>query len=257
MADYFAVLRRIQKLHAMAQSAKQLGNIAEAAAFAGKVEAMLTEHKLSLSEIEMVAQEREDPIGEEDVLPDGGRHGRPKGGRQRWQQDLATVVARAHYCSILVYRGSNLIGLVGRTSDRAVASYMITSLTLLAAQQSLTELRCARNAAYASPNPLAARGYRAAWLRGFVLAITERYVAQQTEREQPQGLAPKGSTALVRLTQAHAVVDQYVQQHYKKSAAPIRGQRLRNADGFAAGLAAGHRANLSNPRGTLRRGGDA
>ena len=57
------MIDRIQKLLAHADSAKKLGNEEEAQAFAAKVNELLLKHKLSMSSVEVAAQDADDAMG--------------------------------------------------------------------------------------------------------------------------------------------------------------------------------------------------
>lgn len=47
------IIEKLRKLIAMEQSARSIGSLAEAEAFASKVQELLSKHKLEMSEIEL------------------------------------------------------------------------------------------------------------------------------------------------------------------------------------------------------------
>jgi hypothetical protein len=61
------LIDRLQKLIAHERSSRDIGNTAEAEAFAVKIQTMLTQHKLTMSDVEFEAQDATDPIGHDEV----------------------------------------------------------------------------------------------------------------------------------------------------------------------------------------------
>lgn len=90
------VIDKVQKLHAHAESAKKIGNEAEAQAFAAKVQELLTQYKLSMSDVEFARRDDEDPIDQAEV--NLTKHGfRTKQVRIEWQEMLAAVIGRSSF----------------------------------------------------------------------------------------------------------------------------------------------------------------
>lgn len=58
MSKTESVMELLAKLMRHEQSAREVGSLAEAEAFASKVQAMLTKHKLEMSEIKFEERER-------------------------------------------------------------------------------------------------------------------------------------------------------------------------------------------------------
>jgi hypothetical protein len=117
MADT-KIIDRIRKLMAMATSA----NEAEAAAFAGKAQALLAEHNLSLDDIK---GEEDDELGMDiSTLTDA----------YPWRRPLADAVARMYFCSYAygeTLKGRtkyDVHGFVGRKHNVEVAKLMFDYL---------------------------------------------------------------------------------------------------------------------------------
>lgn len=233
------LLERIKKLHNHAESAKQLGNEAEAAAFAAKVQELMAEHKLSFSHLTAVQQDAQDPLDREYVRPEGGPM---KMKAVAWQLDLAKVLATNFGCYMVRSTGSADIILVGRDSDRAVAAYMITMLTMFAIKTHNTELRRARREAYVEGDGLGARGFGAAFYSAFVATLRMRFAAQRKTVEEAKG---KGM-ALVLIDKAVEEADAHAHKTMKlrMTAAP-QGRADGNDMGRAAGARAGKAADIS------------
>jgi hypothetical protein len=232
------LLDKIRKLHAMAQSAAHVGNDAEAQAFAAKVQALLVEHKLSLSDLDMELVEKQDPMGTDYVRSNEGKRA-----QTAWIVNLAGIVARAHFSRILLAKGSDYIVFVGRESDRKIAAFVFETLRRFADQRSDKEARAFRRnlrkqvgATYG-----ANKDFRAAWLDGFNRRIAERYRDEERERERAAKVA---GTALIRLDQADTQVQAYVDQIAGKGYVNVRGRASANQAGREAGYRAGNEAAI-------------
>ncbi len=116
------IIELLQKLINHERSARSIGNIAEAEAFAVKIQTLLTEHKLSMSEVEYQEQEKFDPIGNEVVGAD--QVGMKDGRFEYWLGCLASAIAENFFCHALRFSASRKINFVGRNSDRAAAVEM-------------------------------------------------------------------------------------------------------------------------------------
>jgi len=239
------LLDKIRKLHAKAESLNNLGNKEEAALFASKVQELLTQHKLEMDVLEFEEMEQDEPIGDELIETSPTGH---KKARIAWREQLVNSVAQAHYCRILVYPGSSKVVLVGRPTDRAVATYMIQTLVGLA--------EVLADAAYvkhfyemkALGNVRKARGYRPAFLVGFVNTIRKRY---HDEAEALKTKAEGTGLSLVRLDQEREKVKQYADTLSSGKATHV-STKVYNKTGLQDGEAAGHKVRI---RGTGLHGG--
>jgi hypothetical protein len=241
VTDRDKLLDRVRKLLAKAASAKELGNEAEAATFAAGAQKMMAKYKLDMTEVEFTRMEQEEPI-ENEYVKGTKRH------REQWSELLASIVARAHYCRILVIPGSDTIVLVGRTTDRAVAAYVYTTLRDFAERQSDKDARAFRRGQRRQIGATIGnnRNFRAAWLAGFVERIAQRY---QAERDAMAREAKQAGTSLVRLDNAIVKVDEEIARRARagqvgSAAGRARGRSSANDAGRAAGRAAGDAANI-------------
>lgn len=236
VTDRDKLVDRVRKLLAMAKSAKEIGNEAEAASFAAGAQKMMAKYKLEMSEVEFTTMEREEPIENEYVRG-------TKKTREQWSELLASVVARAHYCRILVIPGSDTIVLVGRATDRAVAAYVFTTLRDFAERQSDKDARAFRRGQRRQIGATIGnnRNFRAAWLMGFVERIAQRYEAERAELKLQ---AAKAGTSLVRLDNAMVKVDEHMAAMRTRSAKAPRSRVSANDAGRAAGRAAGDAASI-------------
>src|SRR3990167_5446754 len=117
-----SILETLHKLKAKADSLLEVGNQEEAELFAAKVQELLLRHKLTMSDVETAAQDRDDTI-EKEIQPPATK------GAKWWALELAKVVSEAHFCMRFNNRSQpGAISFVGRKSDREVAIYMFIYL---------------------------------------------------------------------------------------------------------------------------------
>lgn len=117
------IIDKLQKLIAMEQSAREIGSLAEASAFAGKVQELLTKHKLTMDDVEIKARKEEEPIQWEPVTPAERRWKK----MDLWRQIIADSVAKSNTCAYIAISPDMLkkarvsvpmFFFVGRRSDR-------------------------------------------------------------------------------------------------------------------------------------------
>lgn len=247
------ILEKIAKLKAHAESAKNIGSEAEAEAFATMMQTLLIKHKLSLTDLEYANYEKDDPVGTHRIDYTKYPEFKVKHSRVAWAESLASIVAEAHFCKILVAPRSNKLWLVGREQDAQIAEYMIMTLTRnvekIADKAYVKYFYACRDQGRVED----ARGYRASFLKGFVSRLRVRY-QEELKREESTT-----STALIRLTGAMTVVNEFIKKNYTQSASAVRGREGYNGDGYRDGRAAADKVNLkpnavggSVPRGQLR-----
>lgn len=264
------VVARLQKLMAHAESAKQIGNLAEAEAFATKCDELLSKYNLGMDDLAFKRHQEDEPIERETFYPDEFEI-KHVGQRVAWQELLAVSVAQAHDCRLLVWPNSNRITFVGRATNRAATMYVYSILLKAAEEISDREYVKAYYQAKKDGDVTAARGFKASFLQSFVLRIRSRYYEERRKRED----SLKGqSTALVRINTERAAVEQWMADQKAsgktKSASRVNGRSAYNSDGIGAGRraadgmslhanglkpgAAGAKAALGKGQGLLRGG---
>ena len=224
-----SIVEKIRKMQIHAESAHKIGSEAEAQAFAIKIAALLEAHKLQMSDIEFDAQDEEEPVGKHKI--DYGAAGIPlTGNRTLWTEQLAGIVARAHFCRILVYRNSSRVTIVGRHSDSEVVTYMISLLYRTAIRLEAEAHKAFRRELRADGRSRAeAIGFRRAFLLGFVQRLGERYKEERSAREEAQS-----STALVRVNSSMKAVQKWM--YFNPGTPSTRlNSRVSNETGYSAG----------------------
>jgi hypothetical protein len=251
VTDRTKLLDRIRKIWMKAESLKTMGPAyeQEALTFAAEAQKMLAKYKLSLSDLEMEAMEREEPIGEEAI------EGERKTRVEDWVRALAYVVAGAHFCRAIMEKGSDRVWIVGRPTDRSVCMFIFTTLRRAADEMSDKAARTFRKQQRRAHGETTHenRGYRNAWLAGFVERIAERYREENRKMETEQKKSGGTSLVLVRKN-AEVAIERFVNANI-----PLVNTRSRRPrSGRGSGESAHHTgredgraaANTVNIRGT-------
>jgi len=233
------IVDKIRKLKAHADSAELIGNEAEAEAFAEMFQKMMLEHKVEMTDLEFEEFEKTEPVEKHRINYTQYPDIKLKNARVQWIERLAGVIARAHFCRILVHPGSSRITLVGRKQDSLVVEYMFITLQRVAARMSYLEYgKYNRECMRRDGNAHGAHGFREAWLQSFIMRLAERYEAEKNSQKAA------GCTALVRFNAADAAVDDYMKE-FKKKASALATVRSWNGEGHRRGRAAADSINLN------------
>lgn len=213
-------LEFIRKLVEREQGERALGNLKAAEAFAAKIREQLLKYKLSLSDVERAREAKANPMTYAFFTADlWGSHYKPD--RELWTEELADVVARAHFCRSLVLTGdikNNSIGFVGTKKDIEVARYVFCRLARTAiklCKDQITQLEGALQTRLKEarehpgrfiPMPYSIpKNFAGSFFIGFTHAIHERYKRQKVELQLTEG----ETTALMRLD---TLVDNYTRE---------------------------------------------
>jgi len=239
------ILDKLVKLQKQRQSEAELGNSEAAEAFAGMINKMLIQYELNPTDIDYAHARDNDPVVE--IMVNRSNYGIDKAKvRSAWQEALASSIAEAHLCRILISPGSNIIVFVGTKSHATVAEYvygtMVPAVEKMSKQAELKywhETGCGRGVNNK------AKGYRAAWIDAFIKRIWERF-AEARRAAVAEAAAMHGTsneTGLIRLDGALLKVKSYIENKFNTSrAARHAGALRRNSSQNAAGHAAGRDA---------------
>lgn len=239
------IIDKIRKLHAHAESAQKIGSEQEAQAFAQMVNRLLNQHRLELTDIQFEEQRKNEPVGEAEI--DFRRHGdsyrgkktewREKHQRIEWIEKLAGIVARAHSCQIMVLEKSNRLWLAGTETNRQIAEYVLITLMRAAEKLSWDEYAKFFYKSRDEGHVTRARGFRHAWLIGFIDRIDERFAEEkQKMRGHPTG------TALVRYDRERMDVQEFLKNKGRAKNTPTRS--VHNLHGIVAGRQKADEMNL-------------
>jgi len=233
------LLDKLAKIKAHAESAEKIGNEEEAHAFATMLQRMLHQNKLEMTDIKFEELDTDEPISEHRIdylsYPDIEL----KSARCQWMEQLASIIARAHFCRILVHRGSSRITLVGRQSDAAVAEYMFVTL-IRATKRLATKAhgKFYREVLKRDGHTRAASGYKASYIKAFINRLAQRYEEEQNRTVE------SSSMALVRVRKSDKAVSDYMDELNCREAAALSRNLNFNNDGAQAGRAAADNINL-------------
>jgi hypothetical protein len=212
------ILDKLAKLKAAAVGEAAIGNQAAADAFAQMINTLLLRHELSEADIPLAQQRVDDPIIEDIFKP--REHGlKFVRNRVGWQEILASIVAQAHLCKILVHPGCNYVTFVGTKSHVAIAEHAFGVLAGAADRMSV-QARDDYWRQHRNDPDFQSGNYRAAWLRGFISRISERF--DEVRRREVADAPIGASTALVRLNQTLVRVDQYLKDKKTSKASAVR-----------------------------------
>jgi hypothetical protein len=226
------IIDKIRKLIAHERSAREIGSIDEAAAFAARIQQLLFEHKLSMSEIEMAEDAPRSPVGEgvhwtsPERIPVRRR-------ADRWYQLLFLHVAEAHFCKGISAAGYNYIYLIGREEDRAIAVEMFRYLLPTMKRLASSERRLRK------ANRRSVRNFTNSFYRGFITAIYWRYSEARRQADQTE------STALVLSRSDDEAQSKAAELHPDRFRAPKRRLNRINSAARRLGWQRGNEVSLS------------
>jgi hypothetical protein len=235
-----AILEKLAKIKRMADSAAAIGSEAEAEAFAAMLQKMLINHKLEMSDLEFEKMEKEQPVEKHYINYDQYPDIKLRRTRVLWIEQMASIVARAHFCRILIHPGSSRITLVGRKEDFVVAEYMIITLQRIIehiSDKAAYHYRLECHRLYGNGN--AAKGFRESFTLAFIRRLAERY-------ELEKNAMTETSTALVRVNKAEEAVVAFMKAKFSKGKASALSHTLSsfNSEGYKRGTDAANAINL-------------
>lgn len=180
------VVEKIRKLIAHERSARKIGSVAEAAAFAARIQDLLIKHNLSLIEVER-DQPDKGAISEERYRV-----------RPAWEAvTLAAIVTRAHFCAVI--RTHDGLLFAGREEDRLVSiamfGYLLSVMRRVARNEEALSKKLGRRI----------KRFKPAFYAGFLTALKERY--RGPESEECTALMRHSKEAEAHIRKNHAVVE--------------------------------------------------
>jgi hypothetical protein len=242
-------IERLQKLINHERSARSIGNVAEAEAFAARIQELLLKHKLDMTDIEFAEQEQNEPVAQDFLWENDITEEMECGRRQqRWVGALLLAVSEANFCDAISAHKKNAYFLIGRQSDKRVVRQLFKYL-----YDACIEVVAVKAEEYKSSGEFLAlvhlhgkqpaavvRTFISGFKLGFSAAISERLGAdREAARKKLQGA---NETGLIRLDQLERAVQDFKEQHHKHlrklrcSTRGVRGYELGKAYGSAVGL---------------------
>lgn len=238
------VIDKLRKLISHSESARAIGSIAEAEAFAARAQELLTRHKLDMTDLEFDASEAEEPILSEMV--DGGELlGLPDKMRtDRWLAILISGIAESNFCKVLTGRGNRFV-IVGKESNRQTTLALFKYLSEACREIAPRE---ARKADFAPINIFqhkrqTRKSFVSGFKLGFAVSICGRLRVKKLELQ-----AGAQAQGLIRLDQMERATSKTFKELFPKTSHPST-QEPKNKTGFVAGKAYGAAVGINS---TLR-----
>jgi hypothetical protein len=208
------ILETLQKLISHEQSARTLGNEAEAAAFAAKIQSLLFRHNLSMSDVRVNDEPRSESVDDSIIE-----------GRDKWRGILMNAIAKSMFCRVI--KTGELLHVIGTETNRqaAISLYMFLAST----GKGLAD------------RSFSGRSLRNSYLLGFAGAIYHR-LESQTQALTVE--ASRTGNALVYVQRNDSALAGYVQNRFGRTRTIKTRSRI-NSHAYAAGQAHGNRISLS------------
>lgn len=230
-----SVIDKLQKMLNHERSARSIGNIHEAEAFAAKIAQLLFTHKLSMSEVEIANEERDEPVAQEVV----------EGLLSPWAGTLAMGVCAASFCKAVKSVKGYIF--IGRPTDRSTAISMFRYLAVMGNSISESELKAyKRTDEYlyeSSFKPQIARTWRVSFLKGYANAVYHRL---QSELKVLTAQAQSTGTSLVYVDKSKAAIAAYVAATYGRLGKGRSSSSSVHGGAYSAGKLAGGRVSLKS-----------
>lgn len=260
------IIEKLRKLIAHEQSARSIGNMNEAEAFAGKIQELLTSHKLSMSEVEFETRETTEPIDWERVNLRTEVSGSNRA-NIAWRVYIARAIALANSCVVVNARGcrGTSFFFVGRTSDRELSKMLYVYLIDLGEEMAAKSAKDNRKIQQLKFNvdkdinsfnlpPWAAaafnswmKQYRESWKTGFGEVVSKRITTRYEEMLKAQHTASGETGALVHIRKDALAVRNFLAGKVSQGRGRMSADQS-NADGLAHGRKTGSAVNLSPNR---------
>lgn len=236
------ILDKLSKIKAQMESEGELGNEHAAQAFAAKLQELLLRHKLSIADVPGQVTSTKPPEIIETYVENSQDGFKYVGRRQSWSEVLASIVAAAYSCKILVTAKSNSIWFVGVSEDTKVAEFVFVKLWRLADKLAWTANRTYRKKLRDQGRGVGSggnSGFRQAFLTGFVRRMRDRL-----EEQRAKILSTETSTALVPLKNLDMAISKFIDEKYPANLSAVTLE-LENIDGYKAGIDTANKVDLN------------
>jgi hypothetical protein len=228
---------KLRKLKAMADSAKKIGNEAEAQAFAEMLTKLMAAHNVEMSDVEWEQERKLEAVELEYCL------GKSK--VMLWEARLASIVAEGNFCRVLLRRNwsATFVVFVGLAVNVEAALQTMAYLHPAAkriAQNEYDKKYNALLAAHADKHCML--GYRKDFLLGFVSRLHQRY----TELRESMRSAAAGC-AIIRLTDALTVANQAMEKKSLRKGTQYQSGNISNTQAYMDGKRKADEMNVGGP----------
>jgi len=238
LSELDQIKEKLKKLISKEESARQLGNLEEAEAFASKVQELLLRYAIDMDELKSKNQKTDIDRERVDLSDLIGSH------EATWVHELYNVGAMYNFCKIIYPARMTMphVTLIGEEMHREFTHYFVHQLV-----SKLREL--ARRSFKEYKGSDKRNTYIRSFLRGAVVGIQQKLKEQRDEamRNQPQ------VNALV--VNKQGAIQQWMRETYPPGSLGTRNVRAAaSADGFVNGVSAGRGVSINKGVGGNSRG---
>lgn len=184
------VLDKLAKIMRLAASERELGNEAAADNFAQIVQKLMLQHEIEISEIKLEESESlSDDMGK--TYFSYHYHGMPFKRVRAWQHTLATAVATAHFCELLVPSTAKepWVVFAGKPANRMVCVYMFEVLARTAVNLAGIKYLEAWKLELKGGDVRVLRGFKESFLDAFANRISVRYAQLAVDQARQESVA--------------------------------------------------------------------
>lgn len=218
------LLERVRKLLAKSESAKEMGNQAEAEAFAMGAQKMMLKYNIELEEVRKAnpgaKMQMQEVIWDWEEMTN--RH------ESTWVTTLINGIAKGNLCFAVI--NGRLIKVLGQPSNIEYVKYLVDQFLVRARHISKVEFKN-----YTGPEK------RNTFIRGFLRGFAEGLAFKLHQGIQQEG-AQESTTALA-IRSNSSVLHDFIKSKYPNLSYG-KATRLSGQGGRAAGLAAGKTVNV-------------
>lgn len=233
-----SILSKIKKLKNMESSARDLGNEAEALAFASRIQQLLFDYKIEMAEVEDFNLETDVNIEIALEIYDWYDVGIKKSKKaSSWLAQLASVVSKYNNCKAVSFIGSNAVQIIGTEESRTVVTWLLSVLARYGSQAVEFSYRKKYYEHKKQGTEYLMKGYRRAFLSSYVGAIAKR-LQDQWSADRLNTISERGLVIIDK--EVEAVKDFLDQMDTKK----IEFRGTNNSQGFYDGKEVGEKVSL-------------
>lgn len=257
-----SIISKIQKLAQKAESAKELGNVEEAAAFSAKVNELLTRHNLAMTDID--TEDVDEVTGVK--LDDLGLS--TKAGK--WTISLLSVIAEHNYCKTIYHQSRVIKGrriktdsnasvtIIGRPDNVEVTKYLYSVLKrqfesmcksewnayIRAAKKQLSEATGIPVKDIKKPNQYRGVTKRPVYIKSFMIGAVHG-VNRRLSEQAVKAKEEHGSKMTDLMIVNNADIKQYMAEHFPDTQT-MRSNRSRvDGSAYQKGRDAGQNAQMA------------
>ena len=227
------IIDRLRKLIRQEQSARSIGSIGEAEAFAAKIQETLDAYNLAMSDID---------INESRSSVDGNLTSYKV--QQNWQLQLLSDICDLNGCRMIL--APPFAAIVGSDVDRNLVNELYPYFENLGLDLLRGSIKEFRNSPYYQrkrKKHRATLSYKDSFLLGYTIALTGRLRSQHEESMAAASI----STALIYIGNKLADADAFISKNLQIERVPVKMKRSTFRDpAFFAGLEAGGSVALTS-----------